>query len=122
MVRNVVPGLIPETGTSYGNGTVIVPIARAMSESDVSKVQVRGGITFPVHRVRTAARRLRTALKLFAPALPRKAKNWRKAIRDLAQTILAPVASELNKQRLIVVAHRAGLDLAGWAEGDIFAY
>ena len=29
------------------------------------------------------------------------------AARELAQTILGPVASELNKQRLIVVAHRA---------------
>lgn len=29
------------------------------------------------------------------------------ATRELAQTILAPVASELNKHRLIVVAHRA---------------
>ena len=36
-----------------------------------------------------------------------KTETTNAAIRDLAQTLLGPVASELNKQRLIVVAHRA---------------
>jgi CHAT domain-containing protein len=60
----------------------------------------------PAARIIEQTDRLYKQLKT-RPGSDQTSETLNAAARDLAHTILAPVASELNKQRLIVVAHRA---------------
>ena len=60
----------------------------------------------PASRIAEQADRLYNLLKT-RPGTNQTSETINAAARELAQTILAPVASELNKQRLIVVAHRS---------------
>lgn len=60
----------------------------------------------PAARIIEQANGLYKQLKM-RPGPDQTSETINSAARELAQTILAPVASELNKQRLIVVSHRA---------------
>ena len=60
----------------------------------------------PAARIVEQTDRLYSLLKT-RPDTNQTAETMNTAARELAQTVLGPLASELNKQRLIVVAHRA---------------
>ena len=88
--------------------TVMLEFSLGENESYVWAV-TRNNLTShvlpPSAQIAAQARKLYNLLKA-APGPDQTAETTNAAARELGQTLLAPVASELNKQRLIVVAHR----------------
>lgn len=91
------------------DNTVMLEFSLGENESYVWVVTRNNLTSYPLPpeaRISEQANSLYKQLKT-RPGSDQTSETINAAARELAQTILAPVASELNKQRLIVVAHRA---------------
>ena len=90
------------------DNTVMLEFSLGENESYVWAV-TRNNLTSYIlpssHQIAEQANKLYKLLKT-PPDPNQPAEIINAAARELGQTILAPVASELNKQRLIIVAHR----------------
>jgi CHAT domain-containing protein/tetratricopeptide (TPR) repeat protein len=88
------------------DNTVMLEFSLGENESyvwAVSRNSLKSYVLPPAGRIKEQAERLYEQLK----TSPGSNQTVDAAARDLAQTLLGPVAAELNGQRLIVVPHRA---------------
>ncbi|MCY2932227.1 MAG: CHAD domain-containing protein [Planctomycetota bacterium] len=69
--------------------------------------------TEAVHDMRVATRRLRSALTLFEPCLPRRARTWRKAVRRITRALgrARDLDVQIETLQAAIAAHPA------WREG-----
>ena len=91
------------------DNTLMLEFSLGENESYVWAVTRNNLTSYPLPpsaRIIEQTDRLYTLLKT-RPDTNQAGETINVAARELAQTVLGPVASELNKQRLIVVAHRA---------------
>jgi CHAD domain-containing protein len=115
--RILAPAGRPRTGAADPSaGEVFVAhVAALTDELTAEDHRVRLGQDDSVHRMRVASRRIRSALRTFAPILrTEELGEVRSGLRTVADTLGAERDLEVAQQRLV----RLTADAEGWAGGD----
>lgn len=88
------------------DNTVMLEFSLGENESYVWAVTRNNLVSYELPPAARIAEQVESLYRLLSTP-PQSIETTTAATRELAQTLLAPVASELNKQRLIIVPHRA---------------